>query len=61
MYVSIAYYAMATEMRILANTSSEVSETEERERKDKIIKSKTCHLKAINIVLDFVPCETDYL
>jgi hypothetical protein len=59
LYVSIAYYAMATEMRILANTAA--SETEERERKDKIIKSKTCHLKAINIVLDFVPCETDYL
>ena len=58
LYVSISYYAMATELRLLA---ASCSLNDEKGIKKETLKSKLYHLNAVNIALDHIPCMTEYL
>lgn len=57
-YVSISYYAIATELRLLA---ASCSLSDEKMLKKENRKSKVYHLNAISIAVDHVPCVTEYL
>ena len=56
LYISISYYAMATEIRLLTNQMKDY-----HNKSLQIEKSKLYHLNAIRIAAEYVPCMSDYV
>lgn len=59
MYISICFFAMATENRLIAD--SKFSHEDNKKCSEEFRRSELYHLKAIYLAAKFIPCESKYL